>query len=433
MRRARADDPEEGPEPEEEGNEDPVDEEPELPPRSARHHPSSSGHRRARPSTYADPDDEELPEGVPTTLGWFGPKRPIYWRARDSLWFEPLVALAIVVLLLVGLYAYTENWPPVYVVESDSMQHGSNDVVGLINTGDLVLAQKIDPSSVVTYVVGSQTGYKTYGEYGDVLLYHPYGTPDATPIIHRAIVYLEYIPGGSWSIPTLTSLPCSPFSHPYYYVMENNGEGTCDITDVTGTLTLYAVGWQSATVSIPLTAMGNYSGFVTMGDNNYVPGNPAQGEIDQTYGISTLVNPGWILGVARGMIPWFGSLKLLLDGSSRMVPSQSWGYMGITIAAIILGGLGIHLLFRRRDGTEDEPEEGSPKEGSWIARLLPGHHSDEPEGEEEAPPPPRHKTVSKDELLRRAHATKRGRPKPAVRRAASKKRAPPKAINSEDL
>jgi signal peptidase len=304
-------------------------------------------------------------------------------------------------------------------------------VVGLINTGDLVLAEKTDPNSVVTYIVGSQTGYQTYGEFGDVLLYHPNGNPDATPIIHRAIVFLDYDSGGTWSIPTLATLPCSPASHPFYYVTENNGAGTCSVNDVTGTLNLYNIGWQSATVAVPLSAMGTSSGFVTMGDNNYVPGNPAQGEIDQTYGISALVQTGWVLGVARGMIPWFGSLKLVLDGNSHMVPSQSWGYMGLTVAAVILGAFGVHLLFRRREGSEDEPDEGSPKGGSWIARLLPGHHSEEPDDEEA--PASRHKTVSKDELLRRAHAAKRGRPKPAVRRASTKKRAPPKPIDSSDL
>ncbi len=96
-------------------------------------------------------DDEEA-----TTLS----ERPrAFWRARDSLYFAPLVALMIVILLIVGMFAYTQNWPPVYVVESESMQHGSSDVLGVINTGDLVLAQKVSNASIQTYVVAQLEGY----------------------------------------------------------------------------------------------------------------------------------------------------------------------------------------------------------------------------------------------------------------------------------
>jgi signal peptidase len=387
--------------------------------------------RRAPPRDTEETGDEEIPEGTPMTRGWFGPKRPIYWRARDSLWFEPLVALAIVVLLLVGLFAYTQNWPPVYVVESDSMQHGSVDELGLINTGDLILAQKVDTSTVVPYVVGMQTGYSTYGEYGDVLLYHPNGDTSVTPVIHRALVYLTRNSDGTWSVPALSPLPCSAADHPYYYVTLASGAGTCAWNGISGTLTLYGIGWQSATVPIPLSSMGRSSGFVTMGDNNYLPGSPAEGEIDQTFGISALVQDSWVLGVARGMIPWFGAVKLALENDAGMVPVQSWGYMGITLAAIILVGLGIHLLFRRRG--ESPAEEGGDGGGSWVARLV--HRRPVDEEDDEGTPPSRavahRKTVSKEKLLRQAHLAKRGRPRPSVRRPVSRKRA--EETESEDL
>ncbi|MGI0151930.1 MAG: hypothetical protein ACREC5_08345, partial [Thermoplasmata archaeon] len=284
----------------------------------------------------------------------------MYWRARDSLWFEPLVALAVVFVLLVGLWAYTQNWPPVYVVESESMQHGLNDEVGLINTGDMVLAQKIAPSSVVPYIVGQQTGYSTYGEFGDVLLYHPNGNDQATPVIHRALVYLEHQAGGTWTIPELSPLPCSTTAHPFYSV--SSSPDGCGTSGLSGTLILYGIGWQSVTVTIPLNSMGSTSGFVTMGDNNFIPGHPGTGEPDQTFGISALVQSGWILGVARGMIPWFGAAKLLLEGDASMVPSQSWGYMGGTLALVVLGGCGMHLLWRRRNQSREgeDPEEELP-------------------------------------------------------------------------
>ena len=203
------------------------------------------------------------------------PARAAYWRARDAIWFEPLVALAIVALLVVGLWAYAQNWPPIYVVESSSMQHGVDDHLGLINTGDLVLAQKVDPATVIPYVIGMQTGYVTYGEYGDVLLYHPNGDSSVTPIIHRAIVYLVHNSDGTWSYPALSGLACSSSSHPYYRI-STTSDG-CGSNHVTGTLTLYGIGWQNASIPIPLATLGQSSGFVTMGDNNYLSGTPGRG------------------------------------------------------------------------------------------------------------------------------------------------------------
>jgi signal peptidase len=396
------------------------EEEPAARPRAGHHGRPASRRRHARSEAAEDEGDDEAPLG----RGWFGrPKRPVYWRARDSLWFEPLVALAIVVLLVVGLWAYTQNWPPVYVVESASMQHGSGDTLGLINTGDLVLAQKVDPSQVVTYVVGEQTGYTTYGEYGDVLLYHPDGNTAATPIIHRAILYLEYDGGNQWSAPSLSPLACSIGSHPYYSV--SSSPTGCGTQGISGKLTLYGIGWQGVDVVVPLdpNELGAHSGFLTMGDNNYVPGNPGQGEPDQTFGISHLVDPSWVLGVARGMIPWFGAVKLLLEDSSNSVPSQSWEGMGLTIAGALLAALGVHLLLRRRSGEED-PASDEPS-----GRRLRGFFSG-PEGTEgaeedgddrERPPPRKVRPIPKEKLLPK-HGRAGGRPRPKVRRGAHTER-----------
>ncbi|MGD0250107.1 MAG: S26 family signal peptidase, partial [Thermoplasmata archaeon] len=185
--RSEDDDPDE--------DEDEEEEEEPAPRRRRRPRVSPGSHstpvRRWHGSADDEDDEPEPPKASSRFRASSRERHPVYWRARDSLYFEPLVALAIIVVILVGLFAYTQNWPPVYVVESDSMQHGPNDNLGLINTGDLVLAQKIDTSAIVPYVAGIPTGYSTYGEYGDVLLYHPNGG-GATPVIHRAIVFLSW-------------------------------------------------------------------------------------------------------------------------------------------------------------------------------------------------------------------------------------------------
>ncbi|MBF6558531.1 MAG: S26 family signal peptidase, partial [Acidimicrobiales bacterium] len=257
---------------------------------------------RAAGSKAQPPTDREA-EGYYRT-GKRGKPSPS-WRARDSLYFAPLVALAIIVILLVGVYGYTQNWPPVYVVESISMQHGGSDQVGLINAGDLVLAQKIPVSHVVTYMVGMERGYSTYGEYGDVILYSPNGQ-GGTPVIHRPLAYLDWnATSATFSIPELQGLPCG--SGPNASYSTSGTLGGCAWNDLpNGTvLNLYRIGWRSATVTVTLgsSMSGSHSGFLTMGDNNVdCSTSPCRGEPDQgPAAISQIVEPGWVIGVARGM------------------------------------------------------------------------------------------------------------------------------------
>ncbi|HEV2316278.1 MAG TPA: S26 family signal peptidase [Thermoplasmata archaeon] len=396
------------------------------PPPRHRRSPSSRGTGHAPVRAWKGADEGEGEEDDDEEPGPTG-KRPVYWRARDSLWFEPLVALAIVVLLIVGLYAYTQNWPPVYVVESMSMQHGTDDHLGLINTGDLVLAQKIDPGLITTYVDGEQNGYSTYGEYGDVILYHPDDDTGVSPVIHRAIIYLEYNTDGSWNAPSLGGLTCTSSSHPYYRI--TGVPSGCGSLHLTTSIILFNVGWQSATVSIPLGGLGTASGFITMGDNNYIPGTPAQGEPDQFNAISALVQPGWVLGVARGMIPWFGAIKLLLEGQSSMVPPQSWQLMGVTLAAILLAALGLHLALRRggSSGGEEDPEEPPGESLGGRFRGWFHRHDDEAgEDDDDTPAGPKGKQVKpipKEKLLRRHRGKSGGRPRPSVRRSSGSRSA----------
>ncbi len=382
-------------------------------------------------------------------------EHPVYWRARDSLYFEPLVAVAIIVLLLVGLYAYTQNWPPVYVVESSSMQHGSTDIVGLINAGDLVLAQKIPTSRITTYVQGLQTGYTTYGEYGDVVLYYANGVV-GTPTIHRAILYLQWdaLPDtGGYNATQLLGLPCGDAAGAVFN-LTSSGSTTpapcttrADLTDLTGTLTLYHIGWRDAVVTIPLSPgqLGAHNGFLTMGDNNFVggsddctPGVSCQGYPDQLDGHSALVEPGWIVGVARGMLPWFGALKLLIEGNTQYVPPQSWQFLGITIAGLILLAFGIHYAFRaegvqdprRRSEDDEDEEDDDERPPGWARRFLQGirpwHRDDEEDEEEPDVPKRRPSTRPPPGSSPSGH---RGRPPPRVRRA---KRAKRRSDDSDD-
>lgn len=411
------------------------DEEEGEPKPSSRHskppRPTRVRHTRPRPirgwsakGSRRDPEDGRETEGYYRS-GKRG-TRARTWRARDSLYFAPLVALAVIVILLVGVYGYTQNWPPVYVVESSSMQHGGSDQVGLINTGDLVLAQKTAASQVVTYMVGMTRGYSTYGEYGDVLLYSANGQ-SGTPIIHRPLVYVDWnASSASFSVPELQGLPCGTAPNADYSTTPFGGCAWNDLPNGT-VLTLYHVGWRSATVPITLgsSTSGSHSGFVTMGDNNLdCSSSPCKGEPDQgPAAISEIVEPGWAIGVARGMIPWVGAVKLLIDGDAGLVPAQSWQFLGITIAALIGLAFALHYATRyvrpmdprraaeaERKEEEAEEEAESEDHGKRFWSRLSFHRADDDE-DIDAPAPKRKKKGG-------------GRPKPTVRRGTKSK--PPK-------
>jgi signal peptidase len=427
MARHRAADPEVDADDVDDGDEE---DQPEAPARRRRSGRRSSAHQSRPPpkhwSAEGDAEEEsreveEAGEDEPEPGFLHRPKRPVFYRARDAWWFEPLIALMIILVLLVGLYAYTQNWPPLYVVESESMQHGLDDHLGLINTGDLVLAQSVSTSSITPYVVGLQTGYMTYGEYGDVLLYHPDGQVGPAPIIHRALLYLSYNANGSFDATDLRGLPCGTALDRVY---ESNTADGCGTVGLRGTLELFGIGWQSVSVNITLGDIGTHSGFVTMGDNNIAPGTSTG--IQDEPGLTSLVEPSWIVGVARGMVPWVGALKLLLGGDSSEVPSQSWAFLGLSIVGIFLLGALIHFGLRaegvederRRALEEEEAAESDHPPGrrfaglrSWLARAPEEETADEEDAEPGRARKAGRRAAAQDKKLRAG-----GRPRPRVRK-----------------
>src|SRR5207249_9911783 len=135
--------------------------------------------RKETPPTDGDEDEEEKPQTM---------------RQQALLFARDLAVAFLIVGIVMGLlFAYTQVWPPMVVVESDSMQHARDaSYVGIIDTGDLVLVQAVHATSdIVTYVEPSGTGYETYGNFGDAIVFHAPGrSSEDTPIIHRAMVYV---------------------------------------------------------------------------------------------------------------------------------------------------------------------------------------------------------------------------------------------------
>ncbi len=236
------------------------------------------------------------------------------------------IALVFVASVLLAMYAYTGLWPPLVVVESDSMMHSEENIsyIGAIDTGDLVLVKSVDsPSDIETYMDGYASGHSTYDDFGDVIIYRVNGEELGTPIIHRAIIYLEANPDGeSFRAESLRDVDASKWS-------------TSDPTDtwdhLTSTLRIFDVGFQSETVTIDTSRLVVSSGYITKGDHN---DNTDQSQM----GRNTPVKISWVVGKARGEIPWFGLLKLWFTDSLKSdAPENSVRNLWISLAFIVIG------------------------------------------------------------------------------------------------
>jgi signal peptidase len=133
---------------------------------------------------------------------------------------------------------------PAVAVESGSMLPN-------IGIGDVVIIQSAQRTQIISHTQGTLSGYTSFDEYGDVILYRKFGSTEDTPIIHRAMYWVDK------GEPMWSGGPAAP-----------------------------------------------HSGYITKGDHNW--------GIDQKSDTSKLqpVKEEWIIGVARWRIPWVGYLSL---------------------------------------------------------------------------------------------------------------------------
>lgn len=268
-------------------------------------------------------------------------------------------------VLLASLFTLARTWPPVVVIETGSMQHGNQtSFIGVADTGDIVLVQAVpNPEEVVTYVEGRARGEGTYGDFGDVIIFQ---RPTHTKaVIHRPLVRLLWNEtAGGFDIPSLLALE--------WEVEWNSSQTTPHGLGAGDSVTLYDVTFQRVTVHIAMDAfireiiatrcVPENPCYVTMGDNNA----PVHDQF--------LVRHSWVLGRARGEMPWFGLLRLVLDGTyswgDGRVPSNSWTFLALTPTILI--GCAVSLEFvrivraRRRVRPEVNDEGGL---GEVVSKL----------------------------------------------------------------
>jgi signal peptidase len=236
---------------------------------------------------------------------------------------DVVVALIVVAIVLGSLYVYGGRWPPMVVVESESMQHDDElSFIGVIDTGDLTLVRTLDNAGPpITWVEGRDTDYRRYDEFGDVIIYHKNGLTQTTPIIHRAIVRIEYNETAEgFDVPTLDEWGVTDTIEIHDFNSYHNGRResiTLEI-DVKGILKNF----KDNDNAVP------HGGIITKGDHNRevdqysLPAWTGQGAPPE--GVSRLVEPvdeDWIVGVARGEIPWFGLIKLWARGQTENHPA----------------------------------------------------------------------------------------------------------------
>ena len=154
------------------------------------------------------------------------------------------------------------TWAPMRAIESGSMYPH-------MKIGDIVFIKDISRASVVTQEEGAISGYKSFGDYGNVILYRKYGSTEDTPIIHRAMYSVE---AGE---PMWDGGPIAP-----------------------------------------------YAGYITKGDNNT--------GIDQ-YNLCTVpIREEWVIGVARYRIPYAGYVRLTFSKAIKTLTDLFQYYTGRT-------------------------------------------------------------------------------------------------------
>ncbi|HID27588.1 MAG TPA: signal peptidase I [Methanosarcinales archaeon] len=174
------------------------------------------------------------------------------FNESDNFWIG-LVHDIIFVAFVVGAFMLVSyiifgTYTPMVAVESGSMEPH-------LQIGDIVFIQSTDRTDIITYEDGKKINYKSFKDYGDVILYKKYGSNAYTPIIHRAMYYVE------------------------------KGEQM----------------WKNGPIA-------PHSGYITKGDNKIT-----NQYYDQQGGVfPEPVKKEWVIGIARARIPLVGYVRLLI-------------------------------------------------------------------------------------------------------------------------
>ena len=207
----------------------------------------------------------------------------------DAKWIvfikEMLSTLGIVAVVGLVLFGVSGLWPPLVAVASGSMtpHMQTNDLVFVTEehrfSGDAAHGQ----TGVVTYSSGQQTGYSSFDEPGNVIVYEKYGKENAVPIIHRARFWVNN-------------------SENWYQKANQSYLGTAQNCE------------ELTYCPAP------HAGFITKGDANANYDQVGWVEDDI---ISSPIKPEWIIGTARFQVPWLGKVRLIFGEAAATATTNS--------------------------------------------------------------------------------------------------------------
>jgi signal peptidase len=230
--------------------------------------------------------DSTPPEGTDASVTANGGSRlGLYVREMGT-------SIGAVVLVGALLFAVSGVWPPLVAIESGSMEPH-------IQTGDMVFLMDAERfpgqdarHGVVTAAAGTGTGYRTFQQHGDVIVFEPNGNEGRTPVIHRAMLWVDA--GENW------------------YDRANRA---------------YVGGADSCAELRNCPAP--HAGFITKGDNEF-----SNTQYDQVSGASTVVRPQWVVGTGVFRIPRLGYVRVQPSSISAAsapvgIPSGSVGTVSI--------------------------------------------------------------------------------------------------------
>ena len=203
-----------------------------------------------------------------------GQNEPSEWRL-----FAYDLTSSVLAVMVVGAYLFAVSgvWPPLVAVESESMVPNMevNDLVFVMEEERFPGEEAQAETGVVT--ARAADDYRKFGQRGDVIVFTPRGNDGVTPIIHRAMFWVEE--GENWYDRADKD-----------YV---GGAEACETDEDPSTDT----GLQNCPAP--------HDGFVTKGDNNRLYDQAGRG------GAQTgPVKPEWIVGTAEFRVPGLGWVRL---------------------------------------------------------------------------------------------------------------------------